>query len=117
MIPPVFQFVLMFLVAYRVWRLLSEDDILERPRKWVVRLPLNWEEGDPIPKEYRAELAAFINCPWCLGFWVSGIVYAVWLSTLGESPSSVEDVAVGLGIWLALSACVGLVRSYLDPPE
>lgn len=117
MIPEPYQFLLLALVAYRVWRLVAEDDILERPRRWLVRLPMNWKEGDSFPRKYREELALFINCPWCAGAWVSLLVYGIWLFTLGDGPHSTEDVLVGLGMWFALSCSVGLIRSKLDPPE
>lgn len=117
MIPRPYEFVLLALIAYRTWRLIAEDDILERPRYWLVRLPRGWEEGDAIPKEYREKLALFITCPWCAGAWVSGVIYLAYLATLGEWPDSSEEVATGIGVWFAISASVGLIRSTLDPPE
>lgn len=117
MIPEPYQFVLLALIAYRVWRLVAEDDILEKPRRWLVRLPQNWQEGDSFPRKYREELALFINCPWCAGAWISLLVYIFWVGTIGEWPDTLGDVVVGLGVWFALSASVGLIRSKLDPPE
>ena len=117
MIPPPYYFVLLVLAAYRAWRLIAEDDVLERPRHWLVRLPSDWDEGDPLPKSYRDKLALFITCPWCAGAWVSLLTYIVYLATLGDWPSSTEDVVVGVGVWFAISCSVGLVRSKLDPPE
>jgi hypothetical protein len=117
MIPEPYQFVLLALIAYRAWRLVAEDDILNRPRYWLVRLPRDWEEGDTIPKAYREKLALFINCPWCAGAWISALVYIGWMATLGEWPDSATDVSVALGVWFAISSSVGLIRSKLDPPE
>ena len=117
MIPEPYQFVLLALIAYRLWRLVAEDDILERPRRWLVRLPRKWKEGDSFPQKYREELALFINCPWCAGAWVSLLVYTIWVATLGDGPDSFEEVVVGAGVWFAISASVGLIRSKLDPPE
>lgn len=117
MIPQPYIFILLALIAYRTWRLIAEDEILDWPRNWLVRLPRDWSEGDSIPKAYREKLALFITCPWCAGAWVSLLVYAAWLFTLGDGPHSSEDVFVGLGMWFALSASVGLIRSKLDPPE
>lgn len=116
-IPGPFQFVLLALIAYRAWRLISEDDILERPRHWLVRLPREWEEGQAIPKEYRERLALFINCSWCSGAWISGAVYLTYLATLGTWPDTASEVTVGIGVWFAISASVGLIRSALDPPD
>lgn len=117
MIPEPYQFVLLVLIAYRAWRLLAEDDILERPRRWLVRLPYTWKEGQSIPSVYREKWAGFITCAWCLGAWVTLAVYVAWVATLGDGPHSPQDFVVGAGIWFAISALVGLIRSKLDPPE
>jgi hypothetical protein len=123
MIPEPYQFVLLILVAYRTWRLIAEDDILERPRRWLVRLPRDWKEGDDparpkaLPKGYRENVALFLNCPWCAGAWISLLVYIGWIAALGEWPDTAGDVFVGLGVWFALSCTVGLVRRNLDPPD
>jgi hypothetical protein len=116
-IPEIYELVLLVLIAYRAWRFIAEDDILERPRRWLVRLPYGWKEGDPLPKAYREKLALFINCPWCAGAWVSLLIYIIWMPTLGQWPDSAGDVAVGIGVWFAISSSVGLIRSTLDPPE
>lgn len=117
MIPEPYIFVLLALVAYRAWRLVAEDAILERPRRWLVRLPRDWGEGDSFPRKYRNELALFLNCPWCAGAWVALLTYIAYLGTLGEWPDTLGDVLVGIGVWFALSCVVGLIRSKLDPPE
>lgn len=116
-IPPIYQFLLLAFAAYRLWRLLAEDDILERPRRFIVRLPRNWADGDALPRSYRNELALFITCPWCAGAWVTLLAYIGWMLTLGDTPNSTSSVAVALGVWFALSAAVGIIRSQLDPPE
>ena len=125
MIPEPYQFILLALIAYRLWRLIAEDDILEGPRRLLVRLPRNWQEGneergvrpDPIPAAYREELALFLTCPWCAGAWVCLVVYFFWMATVGEFPDTGGDLFVALGIWFALSALVGFQRAKLDPPE
>lgn len=123
MIPEPYEFVLLALIAYRAWRLLAEDDILERPRRWLVRLPYEWEERDErgvaqkLPVEYKEKWALFITCPWCAGAWVSLAIYVIYLATLGSWPDSGEDAVVGAGVWFAISAAVGLIRTNLDPPE
>lgn len=123
MIPDWYEFVLLALIAFRLWRLLAEDDILERPRRWLVRLPRDWDEGpDPNhprqpPKEYKEKWALFITCPWCAGAWISLLTYIVYLATLGEWPDNTSEVFIGIGVWFAVSASVGLIRTNLDPPE
>lgn len=75
--PDAWQFVLLALASFRIWVLLSEDDVLDRPRRWLLRLG-DWEKG-PVPEGYRRGLGDFIQCPWCFGFWISLAVYVGWL--------------------------------------
>lgn len=94
--------------AYRIWRLLAEDEVLTRPRRWVTNLPQDWEEGDPIPDDYRIKLANFISCPACFGFWISLAVWLMW-----EVTSHWTEV---FAMPLVISAGVIAFRSRLDPP-
>jgi hypothetical protein len=122
-IPEPYQFVLLALIAYRLWRLIAEDDVLEGPRRRLVRLPRNWRgasgdrPADSIPSAYRETLALWLTCPWCAGAWVCLVVYGFWMATVGEWPDTAGDVTVAAGIWFALSALVGFQRAKLDPPE
>lgn len=106
-VPSWWSFLLLALAAYRTWRLLSEDDILDRPRRYVTRLG-DWTKG-PTPQGYRYDLAAFINCPACLGAWCSLGWWLAWLAF----PHGVLVVAVPF----AISQAVIIVRSVLDTPE
>lgn len=116
-IPSPYEFVLLALAAYRLWRLISEDEVLEKPRRWLVRLPQTWDEGDAIPKQYRNEWALFLTCPWCAGAWVSLVSYIGWMFTIGQAPNVFSEFAVAGGVWFAVSASVGLIRVRIDPPE
>jgi hypothetical protein len=108
-VPDWWAFVLLSAGAYRIWRLISEEDITDDFRRWLVRLGSDWkEDGDPIPKEYREKLAGFINCPWCLGAWISIVVWAFW----EWSPHWTTVLMTPL----AISAAVGITRGRLDPP-
>lgn len=49
---------LLALAAWRTWVLLSRDDILNGPR-------------DRIGSEKRAPILTFVECPYCLGFWIA----------------------------------------------
>lgn len=101
---------LLALAAFRVWRLVAEDDLTDRPRRWLLRLGDQWrEDGDPVPDDYRAGLAAFLVCPWCLGFWLAAGWWLAWLAT--------DEWATGLAVPFAMSAAVGIVRGRLDPPD
>lgn len=58
-------FVLLALAAYRVWKLIGDDEILARPRDAAVRrLGDKWE--------------LFLVCPWCAGFWVTLAWWGAW---------------------------------------
>lgn len=113
MIPEWFQYILLVLAAYRAWRLIAVDDITDRPRRYITRLA---KDGQ-MTKEYREELALFLNCPWCAGAWVSLIAYIAYLGTLGEWPDTAGEVVVGVGVWFSISTLVGLIRNNLDEPE
>jgi len=108
-VPSPWTTIILVAAAYRIWRLLSEDAILDWPRRKIVRLPYRWSEGDPIPPNYRAVLAEFISCPWCLGWWTCLAIWLAWQAY----PHGVTVIAVPF----AISAAVGIVRVKLDPPE
>jgi hypothetical protein len=94
---------LLALAAFRTWRLLAEDDLLDRPRRYVTRLGSGWEkDGDPVPAGYRIGLGKFVACPWCLGFWLALAWWAAWQAW----PHATEVAAVPL----ALSALVPVVE-------
>lgn len=104
MLPDWWVALLLALASYRLFRLLAEDTVLERPRHWLVGLPARWKEGDQIPRGYRYGLASFLTCPFCLGFHISWIVWLIWECW----PHQTEIACVPL----ALSAFVGLVGKF-----
>jgi hypothetical protein len=106
-VPTPWEALLLAACAYRIWRMLSEDEILNRPRRWLVQLSRDWQEGEVVPEGYRARLAEFINCPWCLGFHVSWVVWLLWILD--------EKWTLILATPFAISAAVGVIRSKLDP--
>lgn len=65
-------------------------------------------DAPPIPiGPRRFYLSKMIRCPWCVGFWISLLVWLLWLAW--------PSVVVGLNVPLAFSAIVGLVSKNLDP--
>jgi hypothetical protein len=92
--------------SFRIWKLLAEDEILERPRRWIVRLDREWEEGLTLPDDYRLGLAKFITCPWCFGFWVTVVLWIIWQI----EPHWTEILAVPFGF----SAALGIISEKLD---
>jgi len=77
-VPAVYELVLLALASYRLWRLLAEDDILDRPRRALLRLG-SWQEGEDAPVGYRAKLGEFLACPWCAGWWIALAWWGAWL--------------------------------------
>lgn len=108
-IPSPWVALLLLGASYRIWRLLAEDIILDRPRRWVVRLSRDWTEEKMLPEGYRVKLAEFFNCPWCLGFWITIVVWLLWQAD--------EHWTTVLSVPLALSTGVGITRGKLDPPD
>jgi hypothetical protein len=98
-IPEPYELALLVLIAGRLWKLIGDDRILDRPREWVI------ERLNEDRQEYWGD---FIVCPWCAGAWLSGLVYIAWMATLGHGPGGAGDVLVVLGVWFAISALVGL---------
>lgn len=85
-VPGVWGFVLLALAAYRMWKLLADDSILDRPRARALR-----RVGD------KGEL--FLICPWCLGFWLSVAWWLAWVAW--------PHWALVAAVPFALSAVVG----------
>lgn len=78
-VPDWWAVTLLAIAAFRVWRLIAEDDILDRPRRYVTRLGSKWKkEGDPLPAGYRIKLADFLSCPYCAGWWVGLAWVGAW---------------------------------------
>lgn len=77
--------------AYRLWRLIAEDNVSEPLRDFVIR------------RDWTAEL---VECPWCLGSWLTVAVgVAAWsLGWIDGSPWLVVPAAAvvcgALGDWL-----------------
>lgn len=109
-VPSWWTWFLLTVAAFRIYRLIAMDTLLDIPRGWLVGLG-GWREGQPVPAGYRQRLAEFLVCPWCLGFWICGALLSVfcatteWLDWFGFAVT-----------WLAMSAGVGLLAQ-LDPGE
>lgn len=105
-VPTWFELVVLALAAFRVWRLLGKDVILDRPRRWLVGLG-DWREGDPVPAGYREWIVELIECPRCLGTWVAlafFVAFELW-------PHGTMIVASAC----AIAALVAIAGTMLDP--
>ena len=64
-VPDWWEALLLALAAWRIFQLIAEDTILDRPRRYVTaRLDAKWE--------------LFIECPYCAGFWIAVAWWAAW---------------------------------------
>ena len=108
-VPSLAELLLLALAAYRVWRLVAEDDILDRPRRRLLRLGEWRKEGDPVPANYRSWWGDLLRCAWCAGFWISVLWWLAWAIT--------PDWTLFLAVPFAVSALVGFARVRLDPDE
>jgi hypothetical protein len=126
-LPAVWPALVLALAAFRLTRLAGWDDITASLRaratgltdaeynawaaliwEWQQEGRDPWENVSPAPPvgRFRFKLAQLVRCPWCVGFWVSGLVYAAWRAESG--------VTLAVSSWFALSAIVGLVAKHLD---
>lgn len=79
-IPGWWESLLLALAAYRIFRLLAEDTILDRPRRAALRLDAEWQNDDDDPgPRYRQEWGLFLTCPYCAGFWIALAWWLAWL--------------------------------------
>lgn len=139
--PAPYALVLLVLAAWRVYRLVAVDEITARIRGWATLPDDDYEawsdvirdaefdgadpwqpdgfdlDGTHYPRPWfssrRYHVAKFARCPWCMGWWISVVVWVAWLAA--------GDVTLYLATPFALSAGVGLVQRNLDhdddPPE
>jgi hypothetical protein len=93
-VPDPWPFILLALAAFRVWKLIADDRILDRPRDRILaRLAKSKKQGRGV---YWSD---FLLCPHCAGFWLCVAWWGAWLAY----PAETLVVAVP---W-ALSAIVG----------
>lgn len=105
MIPQPWQFALLALATYRVWRLAAIDDM-----PWLVAgrhrlVGATFTAG--VWTFRRPTLAHMVECPWCLGFWCSLAVAAAWFVW----PHGTVVAAVPF----ALATAVGALGHHLNP--
>lgn len=102
--PSWYGLVLLALAAFRTWKLVGEDTILDAPRAWFIY----WWRSRVSAKaaEYVRDL---LECPWCAGFWISLLwwgAYELWPhgSLIAATP-------------LALSALVGILGHFTSSED
>ena len=97
-VPDPWTFILLALAAWRVFKLISSDVILEAPVDALLR-----RISTTSRRTYWRE---FLECPYCLGAWLASVWWLAWLAW----PHAALIAAVP---W-ALSAVVALVETGRD---
>jgi hypothetical protein len=77
-IPSFLTLTLLVLAAYRTWKLIAEDTILDRPRKALIAWVDQSGRGGTAAHRRAMYVALFIECPWCAGFWISLAWWGAW---------------------------------------
>lgn len=100
-IPNWWEVILISFAAWRTFRLIAEDDILDRPRRAILRLDPDWQHGDDPNDEYRFTWGEFITCPYCAGFWITLAWWGSWLefpraTLLVAAPLAINTILIGL---------------------
>lgn len=106
MTPDALTLAILMLAAFRFTRLVGWDTfpLAERARAWATgeyRMP----SGSISYR--RPTLDHFVHCPYCVGFWISVLVYLSWLTA--------PTVTMYGMMPFAISGAVGLVAKNLDP--
>jgi Protein of unknown function (DUF1360) len=91
-VPSWYLFILLAFAAWRTFQLLAHDDILGRPRRYVTKRP---------------KMADFMECPYCLGFWIS----VLWWAGFEIWPHG----SVVLAVPFALSTALIGIQRLLSP--
>lgn len=95
-VPNWWQFVLIVLAGYRVWRLLALDAVFDRWRQPVLRrIPQKLHEG--------------VECPYCFGAWVIAAVWILWIAW--------SHWTLVISTPFALSGALGLMVANWDPEK
>lgn len=115
--------------TFRITRLFNEDTITEPLRTWLDKKAQDkWyaaDESQPdqlthatrAPRHWRYA-AKLIRCPWCLGFWVSALLYLGYFVLLLDTwPTQSITAAFAYTVTaFAASQATGLAAEWLDSP-
>lgn len=96
------EYVVLILAAYRITRFLVRDSLIgfgpDSGSAMSVRVDRFAYDGDGNDRSFwRGKVGDLLTCVWCLGFWVSAIVYVAYAVAVGEwagTPLVAHGVAV-----------------------
>jgi hypothetical protein len=96
------QYAVIVLASYRITRFFVKDSLIgfgpDSGSKVSVRLDQWAYDNDGADRTFvRGKVGDLLTCVWCLGFWVSAVVYtaaAVALGEWGGQPLAFHGIAV-----------------------
>lgn len=106
---------------YSLTRLITKDSIIDRQREWFFHhFPPEGHQSKRKPKRGKSivvsggqyyvtegtKLGELAHCPWCMGFWVSLVLFAAFVA----APVVTTFVLVPLG----LRVIPGVIESVID---
>jgi hypothetical protein len=113
--PEPYELALIALASARLWKLVGDDRVLDRPRDWLMR-KLESPDGRPFRRGGAPRATYwgdFLVCPWCAGFWCSLLMYGGWIAFGPGKWESDELLMAGISVF-AISALVGLFGVLVD---
>lgn len=108
MIPEPYELALLALAAARMWKLIGDDRILDRPRDWLLDHVVG-RRGE----HSGVYWSDFLVCPWCAGAQCSLLVYVAWIA-IGPGRWVADDLLMAGVSLAAISALVGLFGVVID---
>ncbi|MFI7467447.1 DUF1360 domain-containing protein [Nonomuraea sp. NPDC049646] len=106
MITPIELAVLAF-AGYRATQLIVHDSILDRPRDLVHA----WHQRRPT-SSLRTGIVTLISCVYCSGWWISGLLLALYLTVADLWPAA--PIAVHLIEWATVAGAAVLLNRLDD---
>jgi hypothetical protein len=89
--------------AYRATRLVTTDKITEplfERLRWALERRWHAKHDGGSDTDWNSKLAYLLSCPWCLGFWVSGVFTVILSMAYGLDYPILTWFAVSTGIGL-----------------
>lgn len=98
-------FLIGFLAAYRIARVVTQDSISLDFRRALRRWAWRDDDGDPPVGDWvsawRSYVYVLLTCPLCLGVWVAALVYVAWVNWSWSHPPLVVMAIAGAQCFLA----------------
>lgn len=94
-------FIITVAAVWRVIVFIRQDNLIEGTRERVTRFLMR---KDTLP---RNKLLYLIDCPWCLGIWVSAAAVAAW-------EFADHRIVMAVLAWLAVAALAAAVDQMAD---